>query len=1462
MSTIIRKKVFAIFFTISLSSIGLFNLNPVQAAPKNYKTKYNVSINKVWKINFSKEVDETSIKDNIKVLDSLGQEVPINISLDVDKRCVKVALKNGTYNGIHYNGKYSKDQKYTLLVSNGLMSKANKNEKPKKLYSEVKMDFKTEGNNPYPGLPIEDGIVVIGDKAYSVGYLSTHSNLANEIFAGGNYVVSYVSEEYGEKIKQILGDNKSKGNVEKSKEITYYSSDGNQYKYEYNDSVGEYRLLLPRIYVDVVPGSAKGVISLSVKDIKAVPGAKYFKVGNSNTIKKIGDTIIYTITNPLEKITILSSDETPLANALVEVGLPNSTYYSVNTLNKTLGNTSGNISNNGCAAIDSNLYVYYVNTADKSSLYRKDLSGKMDFQIGLDKPQYINIMGDWIYYSNYNENGKIYKVKKDGTQNQKLCDDTATYLTVCNNVIYYSNGSDKGKLYKINTDGTMDGSTINKDPSGKVHGVPVVSDYGNYNKAYDEAHFINVVGDWIYYSNFSDGHKIYAVNKDGTMRRKVNEEWSDAIQIVDGWAYYCSGEGIIKKVRTDGSSNIIPIKGTTRKVDKAYHLNIVDNWIYYSNAEDNGKLYKISINGTGEKKKLCDVKADYINIVGDIIYITSGSRTYTLPLNKEGVSPELVTKTVMDNNISKSDDLDITVDYKDSDKTLTQIEAKYLPGKVAVFMKDDTVQQLTVDWDIKNKKSNGQGIYTYQGTVLGYGKKIKCTLTIPSEMLNANSIIEVYNNGPKNGSVIVRERNFGNSPKDLEDKAKLKGAKRVEIGDIIKVYGSPKAGEKPLGQVTVNANNANSPLVKGLDLDMYGRSFWITITRKNKAESKATEVRQLGSAVITGDVLDPDGKALGVDGRDFEIRGWNNPSIRNDGFISDTTEISSKILKKIYIVPGNGKVNMENMGVKPVGTTKGNYWTGTNARDLLTGYDLLMTDSLGNRLKEGNYSLFVVTAYEGKAEEDITNYGSPLVEGLTASIPKNMKATEEKLPRQPSVSKQYVKSGDGIKIQQLQPGEEAFIAPETCSYISYDLDNREYKSHDNVFFKGETRDNSNSGRPYIEQGFQEGLRDGNIVPRTVKNGRYKVYIVNDIGGSKESSGEIIVDNIKPVVTIQNVVTNIKEVPVKGPDGTPTGAIDRVEDSITISGEAKDNEDRITTYIVPAGTAAQENIIKSSAIQKSGNRFNFNIKITDTNKDQKEKYYTVYAIDEAGNISNFKELDRAKSIFASSTMSVNMDTIQLGKDIVRSKLEGRIKYQPRDLSAIGGYYEITVEGKKYRLDNDTLRKLGTPSIDNFISSLSQAKEMISVGTEWKPKPNGSILKDMVSIYKVNDRVCIEKPDDKEIKVEDKTSGELISSMLGLNKIATATGEAAKSQKYQINVSGAQVDKECNLGVCLAGEYFEIKLAVGDRPNDVAKKISEKIRVPGYKIEYRSNTILLTRDQVGAVIPEFKITTFDY
>ncbi|MCL2518875.1 MAG: DUF5050 domain-containing protein, partial [Oscillospiraceae bacterium] len=70
----------------------------------------------------------------------------------------------------------------------------------------------------------------------------------------------------------------------------------------------------------------------------------------------------------------------------------------------------------------------------------------------------------------------------------------------------------------------------------------------------DDIQCINVLGDWIYYCNMSDGQYLYKIRTDGTGKTKLNENRSFYIHVVDDWIYYLSfNDNTFYRIRTDGS---------------------------------------------------------------------------------------------------------------------------------------------------------------------------------------------------------------------------------------------------------------------------------------------------------------------------------------------------------------------------------------------------------------------------------------------------------------------------------------------------------------------------------------------------------------------------------------------------------------------------------------------------------------------------------------------------------------------------------------------------------------------------------------------------------------------------------------------------------------------------------------------------------------------------------------------
>ena len=141
------------------------------------------------------------------------------------------------------------------------------------------------------------------------------------------------------------------------------------------------------------------------------------------------------------------------------------------------------------------------------------------------------------------------------------------------------------------------------------------------NLADDCSWFINVVDNWIYYSNASDDDKLYRITVEGTRKEKLNNTRCWDIQIYDNWIYYIDecDHYKIYKMRLDGTDNI--------KVndDVSGNLCVQKSGIYYSNQGDGNMIYKINHYGSN-KSKLNNFQARSIQIVGEWLYYINQSK--------------------------------------------------------------------------------------------------------------------------------------------------------------------------------------------------------------------------------------------------------------------------------------------------------------------------------------------------------------------------------------------------------------------------------------------------------------------------------------------------------------------------------------------------------------------------------------------------------------------------------------------------------------------------------------------------------------------------------------------------------------------------------------------------------------------------------------------------------------------
>ncbi|WHY91656.1 DUF5050 domain-containing protein [Neobacillus cucumis] len=312
---------------------------------------------------------------------------------------------------------------------------------------------------------------------------------------------------------------------------------------------------------------------------------------------RVGAKVVWDETNQLINVT---SDYNELQNR-VNVLTQENQYLLALTEELTtggLGNTTGNILNNGIVAKE-NDWLFY-NKRQGTALYGTLSKIKTDLTLDTplsanDDPTYMNVLNGWVYYRNGRDNGKIYKIKTDGTERTKLTDDSSTNVTVAGNWIYYANQSDGAKLYKLNIDGT-----------GRIK----LND--------DQTSAINLIGNWIYYQNVSDSQKPYRVKIDGTERAKLNETSAYYFQIDGYWMYFRNpaDENRIYKMTLDGS-NLIKLSDVPSST-----FNVSNGWIYYATVDvPGGDLYKMKLDGTGNTF-LNEHFVTNINIFDDWIYYT------------------------------------------------------------------------------------------------------------------------------------------------------------------------------------------------------------------------------------------------------------------------------------------------------------------------------------------------------------------------------------------------------------------------------------------------------------------------------------------------------------------------------------------------------------------------------------------------------------------------------------------------------------------------------------------------------------------------------------------------------------------------------------------------------------------------------------------------------------------------
>ena len=270
-------------------------------------------------------------------------------------------------------------------------------------------------------------------------------------------------------------------------------------------------------------------------------------------------------------------------------------------------------------------WIYYQNNSDNNNLcrlYRIRTDGRDRLKLNDEFSEFISLAGDWIYYAAGSDGYKLYRIKTDGTGRAKLCDDTPIGIKPGGDwIYYYINGYHGDIVYRIKPDGSGREDIITDETQADKIENTENREEGNTKGNYANMALVAKQGEWTYFSNLSDGAKLYRMKENGSSKTKLCNDAAFYISILDDWIYYIikpeqgvSNGGMAYKISTDGKSKT-PILDTPVSI-----LQIANGWLYITGEHAAGShMFRIKPDGT-EKTALGGLSGQYCIGSGKLYY--------------------------------------------------------------------------------------------------------------------------------------------------------------------------------------------------------------------------------------------------------------------------------------------------------------------------------------------------------------------------------------------------------------------------------------------------------------------------------------------------------------------------------------------------------------------------------------------------------------------------------------------------------------------------------------------------------------------------------------------------------------------------------------------------------------------------------------------------------------------------
>lgn len=179
-----------------------------------------------------------------------------------------------------------------------------------------------------------------------------------------------------------------------------------------------------------------------------------------------------------------------------------------------------------------NGWIYYLDAAKHSQLWKSSLDGKTKKIVTKDPVNDVQVLGDWIFYVNGKDGNKLYKIKTDGTGRTKLNNAfTVSYMLVNKDWLVYEANQ---RIYKLRTNG-KDLSVLTEDQPGPM----------------------NTDGKFVYYANNDDDRKLYRISLDGKTKQKLTDGMTTFIHVIGDWLYFTEQVDyetvVMFRMKTDGT---------------------------------------------------------------------------------------------------------------------------------------------------------------------------------------------------------------------------------------------------------------------------------------------------------------------------------------------------------------------------------------------------------------------------------------------------------------------------------------------------------------------------------------------------------------------------------------------------------------------------------------------------------------------------------------------------------------------------------------------------------------------------------------------------------------------------------------------------------------------------------------------------------------------------------------------